>query len=270
MNSKQITSISFDFKKLENEIETILDFNYSSSYSEYAIGDWKTCMLWNKNGDINDGFSHEYSFGAKKTEYGEKTPYLNSVLEKLFNLNIVKSIRIFYAKNGIIIPHKDYLEFSKGFHRIHIPLQTDTDSFNSEGNEVYHMDIGEVWFLDGHNVHSGGSLSKKIRLHLVLDFSVDVELKDIFTNTNESHKTYQTNFIERMPFTNEDLDYILNLGNIINRYNFENIVSILAKVHFEKQVCSSEMFDWLIKLAMKSKNKALLDKANKMKKYYLG
>ncbi|GAL10893.1 hypothetical protein JCM19233_1878 [Vibrio astriarenae] len=46
----------------------------------------------------------------------------------------------------MILPHKDYLEFEKGFTRVHVVLDIDETCFNSENDTVYQMKAGEVWF----------------------------------------------------------------------------------------------------------------------------
>ncbi len=67
----------------------------------------------------------------------------------------------------MIFPHKDYLEFKKGFNRVRVVLYTDKNCLNSEKDTIYHMRAGEVWYVDGSNIHSAMSLSEKGKFTLI-------------------------------------------------------------------------------------------------------
>jgi hypothetical protein len=82
----------------------------------------------------------------------------NEVLELLARLS--------KSDNAIIVSHRDYMEFKKGFRRLHIPLRTNDRCMNSEAALVYHMNVGNIYFLDGREAHAGGSLASGERAYI--------------------------------------------------------------------------------------------------------
>ncbi len=270
MYSKILGSIEFNEERLNSEIDQINKFRFSSAYKNYSVGEWKTCLLWNKTGRSNDGISVEYSGSAQPTEFGEKLEYINSTINGIFNMKTCKSVRIFAARgNSLIIPHRDYLEFKDGFHRIHIPLQTDSHSFMSERDSVFAIRQGEIWFIDGNQVHSGGSFSNKLRLNLVFDFSTETSIVDIFKDQKIYNENLEIKLVQRPELSDEKLSSILNLSFIIDHNNIRDIIAILAKIHFFFNVSSELMYDWLIEICNRSNNQKLIKAALRFKEYFL-
>jgi hypothetical protein len=228
-------------------------------------------MLRNMAGSMSDGLSREYEGHARQTELGVQLPYINEIIDTTFQVDLIKSVRIFSASNGgFIRPHRDYLEFKEGFTRLHIPLKTDEKCFNSEEATVYHMRQGEIWMLDGRHAHSGGCFSEHKRLHLVLDFDPKVPLEDLFVNQVCYDPDAVTETIQRPPLKSKEMVAILALGEILSEVNFMDVAGLLGKIHFERDVSCAEMYDWLYVIAERSQNPALVQRAKEMKKYFLG
>lgn len=268
MKSHMIGSLALEKNLLNKELDIIQYFPASRSYQEYIIGAWWSCMIWNKTGDFRDDVSEEYSDSAKPTQLGSQLEYINSLLNHFFCMEKCKSVRIFAAKpNGFLIPHKDYLELDHGFKRIHVPLLTDEQCLTSEDDIVFNMREGEIWFLDGNEVHAAGCFSSNLkeRLHLVLDFEANLGFSDLLKES-VSHKFPAPNIKERPPLRQEYLDSLYGLSDIVNEENFSDIVSILAKVHFFHKTKASYVYDWLIDITKASGIPSLLNKAIEMRR----
>jgi hypothetical protein len=204
MQSHLIGRVEFDAPRINEELKIIDGFEMSPAYSEYAIGDWRTCMLVNQYGNKDDGLSKEFEGHGVPTEYGRQLPYILETMNRLFKTEFLKSARIFSARIGFIQPHKDYLEFKKGFTRIHLVLQTNYSAMNSEQRTVYRMRLGELWFLEGHATHSGGSFGDQKRLHLVMDFDADVPIENLFRSPSDYNPGLLPLLIRRRPIPKEE------------------------------------------------------------------
>ncbi len=243
MSSKLLGYMVLDVEAVASEIPHILNGHWTNAYEEYALGHWTSIMLWNRTGRAIDGFSQEYDGCARPTEVGRPLEYLNSRIEQTFAVRHIKSVRVFRAKSGgFIIPHVDYMEFKSGFHRLHVPLQTSPGCFNSERSFVYHMRRSEIWWLDGTLPHSGGCLSAGDRLHLVLDFDPSIDLSEIIVDPHARVPRSKPLMIERPDLTIEEAKALLNLYQVISPNNFADVVSMLAKVHFERRVAAEAMY----------------------------
>jgi hypothetical protein len=271
IHSYPIGRVRLDKERLNQDIATIETFQMNPAYSEYAKGEWTTCMLFNKSGDLNDGLSEEYDGSAIMTEYGSRVPYLCEMICDLFKIEHLKSARIFSAQNGFIIPHVDYLEFKRGFTRIHVVLRTNDHSLNSEGSTVYHMQEGEIWFLDGRVTHSGGSFANERRLHLVLDFNPEIPIKDLFRDPANHRPGLTPCIIKREPFGNSERNsLIVSLSGILSEINYDTVFEVVAKLHFNREMDCAETYDMMIDIARQSGKQQLLEKARSAKQYFLG
>lgn len=270
MNSMILGKINFVEESLEKEVKEILKLKFSQNYSDFSIGEWKTCILWNGTGFQEDSTLKEYKGKARPTELGKQLKYINYIIHNTFNHDCIRWVRIFLVRKGLIIPHKDYLELKEGFIRVHIPLQTDLTCLHSEGDQVYHMRKGEIWFLDGNQPHSACSLADTTRISLCIDFKCGIPFEEIFKDPKEFNPSIDPYIIER-PYIHKEYETALqSLSHIIREDNFDEILSILAKVHFFKQVNALSMYNWLIDITQKSGNNYLIEKALKMKSFFIG
>jgi len=265
VESKIIATVSFDKKRLEEELSIIANMDFSTAYSEYVCGVWATCMVRNYSGSSQDAVSTEYDGCAKVTENGEKLKYLHEIIEKLFKEEHIKSVRVLVSSdNGYILPHKDYLEFKKGFSRLQIPLYITGNSLNSEDKSVYSMRQGEVWFVGAKHVHAGGTLGDAKKINLLIDCDPNIDLCDLFNNPNDFCSDIKPQMVERPPLTREHLKAIKSLCYLIDEYNFKDILSMLGKIHFSYDVSASTLFDWLDSIGCETtdeKVKRLIKKA---------
>lgn len=261
-HSKNIGYINFCEKSLKKDISTISNFHFNTQYSEYFFGSWSSCPLWNKNGDSNDSMTYLYIGAAKETIYAEKIPYIKNLITTIFNLDLLKSARIFsMLNNSFSIPHRDFIEIEENYLRIHVPLQVGEKSYHSEENKVFKMKKGEIWFLNAADVHSAGYFSKKPRLHLVLDFEYKEKLKDVFKDKTFYIDNMQLTEILREKISKKYLNKLYSLSKVINDNTFFDVVQYLSKVHFTKDIPASQVFPWLYEIIQRSNHPHLLKKA---------
>lgn len=270
MHSHPIGRVEFDGPRLQEALRTIGGFQKSNAYSEYARGDWDTCMLLNQTGNKEDSLSAEFEGHGVPTEYGRKVPYLLEAINRLFKPESLKSARIFSARNGFIIPHRDYLEFEHGFTRIHLVLSTNDAAMNSEQGAVYRMRQGELWFLDGRVTHSGGCFSGETRLHLVMDFDPDIPVENLFRNPADYQPGLLPFLIRRPPMTKQEWNSLLSLGSILSELNYDAVFEIVAKLHFEWEIDCEVTYDYMLEIASRSGNGRLVERAKSARQYFLG
>ncbi len=271
MHSHPIGRVAFDADRLSKDLEAVEGFEMSGAYSEYAKGEWNTCMLLNQSGDKDDSLSAEYEGHAVPTEYGFRVPYLNEAIRGLFKVEHLKSARIFSARKGFIIPHRDYLEFKKGFTRIHVVLRTNDRAMNSEGRTVYRMREGEIWFLDGRYAHSGGSFADERRLHLVLDFDPEVAIKDLFKNPADYRPGLTPCLVKRRPFSEQERkSLVASLGSFLTSLNYDSVFEVVAKLHFDRVMDCAATYDVMLEIASCSGDPRLVERAEAEKDYFLG
>lgn len=265
MESFILGKIGFDLPKLQHDIAKLNTTKFSDSYSEFAYGEWETCVLWNSTGEKEEATIRTHKKAAVPTEIGQQLSYINFLIAHHFDPQYLRFARIFSASNnGLVIPHRDYLELHEPFQRIHIPLQTNLSCFNSEEDHVFHMAPGEVWYLDAAKTHSAACFSNIRRLHLVLDFDGISPIKKNFKATNKTE--FYPNIIPREKLPPDFLGILLNFSHIICEENFRHIVAILAGIHFKKEANAADMFHWLKIIAHHTKNTSLIAKAESVYK----
>jgi hypothetical protein len=207
--SRSIGRISFDEAQIAKDVQTILQFEFNTAYSDYARGNpgWQNCVLWNQSGLHTDTTFGLYDGAPQITVLGRQLPYLNDILTHTFNMDYLRWSRVFLVHRGLIIPHRDYLDLPDTSTRVYIPLQTDTTCMHSEQGYVYHMRKGEIWILDSTEPHAACCFSDTKRLSLCLDFIGDVPVDRLLRIPPRAD--IPPLFIKRAPFTGNDLDAIL-------------------------------------------------------------
>ena len=245
---------------MRSEIEAILALSMNPCAD--GVGSWKYCVLWQDD-----------SSNGKRPDpcLRRSLSYLDEVIERVFRTELLRRVWVFSAqRGGYIRPHRDWQGIEPVFTRLHIPIQTNNQCFNSENDLVYHMDVGEIWFVDGSRPHSGGCFSDSSRLHLALDFVPQTNLTDLFRNHEEYRPSMLPRAISRRPFTAAHLSSVYSLAAVATDLNLTMLLDLLGAVHFEKQVDCAAVYDWLIEIAHRTGNPALIRRAEKIRMAYLG
>lgn len=272
MKSFLLARLDLNISEIANTIRIIKSMEFDDAYQEYSLGTWKTKTLWNKTGSDAQSISMEYIGHARVTPSGEKLPYLNSLIENNFNIQHIKSVRIFHSANGgLIVPHRDYMEFKSGFKRFHLVLATDTTCLNSEENTVYHMQQGEFWFLEGRVTHSAASISSNGKYSLVIDFDPTIENSALFRQNNQFHFEGLTPTIieHRVKPSETLLTSLMSLSEMITPFNFSNVFHLLCKLHFEYAISGDEVYDLLGNISKNSNQPKVLELYKQVERCFL-
>src|SRR5580692_6936812 len=147
----------------------------SQNYSEYRFGTFITYILRSYQGTA-DGLFRGARGKAERSVLGASLRYIEDMVERTFATDRLQMMRAYLLQDALLLPHCDYVEFKKDaarMVRLHVPLVTNPRALHSEEDTVYHMRVGEVWYLDVTRVHSACNGANLPRVSLVLDFLLD-------------------------------------------------------------------------------------------------
>lgn len=120
--------IHFDRERLIKELETISEFPvFEEEYSEFSSGIWINNSLWNDDGNYKNTQYKNYNNPVQLTELGSKTGYVNSIINRYFDMENLKMVRTRNLLDGQVLPHRDFIELDskkEKYIRILIPLET--------------------------------------------------------------------------------------------------------------------------------------------------
>lgn len=270
---------TFDDANLREALVAIDAMPSNNAYSSYNLivdprkpGAWTQIVLGNWSGDATDGESMEYEGHFRWTEEGRKVPFVQDLIESRFRCEYLKSVRVFSADNAMIVSHRDYIEFRKGFRRLHIPLRTNNSCMNSESSLVYHMCVGSIYFLDGREAHAGGNLSSgESRIHLVLDFDPDVDISDLFIDPKRDLRPGSINQIARPILHDGDAEkFIDGFAVIISQETYPVMMLAANMLPFLYEFDTSAVYDIIVEAAMRAGKSDIENRARCDRKRFLG
>ena len=97
--------------------------------------------------------------------------YFKEFLEQLPFKNIISAILINLPAGKSIPRHIDTASFFKRHHRVHIPIVTNEKCLFTVGDEIRHLEQGEIWEIDNDNCyHSVINNGATDRIHLLIDY----------------------------------------------------------------------------------------------------
>lgn len=269
MTTRILGVLQLDEKRLTDDLATLAKAKFSSAYSDFACGRWELCMVRNRLGAQEDETTVIHHLRAVPTPLGRSLLYLNELLEDHFDTQSMRYARIMrIADHACIIPHRDYLELGSQLVRVHLVLDTNERAANTEEDRIFHMRAGEIWFLDASRPHSAGCFSTTPRLHLVVDIEGACVPEEIVRNVGSPSAT-SAMVDTRKEWTNEALEGILGLSEIISEANYREIVAILAKIHFFYKVDCQDMYRWLKEICLRRGDPALIQKTDALERFYL-
>jgi putative nonproteinogenic amino acid hydroxylase len=244
MNSRILTTLPIDDALLARDLEEIARFPIREEYSEYSFGAWRSFVLANGSGDHEDMRFRTFPGACSFTQLGERVPYLRELITRHFRPDGLKWVRLFTVQDGLLVSHRDFIEFNHSFWRVHVPLKTDLTCLHSEENDVFHMRRGEVWFLDATTIHSACSLSGFQRVSLCLDFEADaLPLEQVLRPG--ALPPADPFMISRPPLDARQHEALRGLRGLADKANFRQLIRLLGAVHFYRQAHAGAMFDWL-------------------------
>lgn len=273
IHSRVIGRVSLDESRLADDISTLLQFPFNSGYSDYARGNpgWRNCVLMNHTGDPGDIAFGGHDGPALATPLLDQLPYLRELLTTTWNMDHLLWARIFMCEDGMLIPHRDYLDLPEDeFTRVHIPIQLGSSSLHSEEAMVFRMRKGEVWFIDGTVNHAAYSYDGQPRIYLTADLRSGVDFADLFADPALAADDVRPDIVELPPLPS-DFDVTLEgMSKVLGHDTIDEIVGVLSKVHFNHQAQCGDIYEWLIDVADRSGDDTLVAAAKAKRKFFLG
>jgi hypothetical protein len=213
---------------------------------------------------------------AAFTQFGNQLPYLRELITTVVDLDRLNFVRLAKVRNSVIIPHRDLLELGdlpddiRNAHRVHIPLVTNEDCFFNEGNTVFRMRKGEIWFLDASEIHSVAVLSTEERVHLMLDFVNVPSAKPLITIEGRSADAGipEDRTVERPPLTDAARASLLRLADVMTMETVNEIFSIVIKKHYRYDGGEDFVWNTMIDIARASADKATLRHVEDLHRYF--
>jgi L-proline cis-4-hydroxylase len=279
MRTHYVATTSLDELRLAKDLAQSNSFLWSEAYSDYVFGGaWKSCMLWARGGNVGSGIVTNYDHDQPSafTRYGDQLPYLRELITTVADLDRLNFVRLAMVSNSVIIPHRDLLELSelpdsaRNAHRMHIPLATNDDCFFTEGNTVFRMKKGEVWFLDASQIHSVAVLSNEPRVHLMFDFVNVPSARPLITmeSKNKGIGIPDDRTVKRPSLTEAGHLNLLRLADVLTMDTFNEIFSIVIKNHFRYDGGGDFVWNTMIAIARASANPEALAHAEELRRHY--
>ncbi len=242
-------------------------------YDEFGQGYWKNLSIYNASGRADDS-QYRKSDECFRTEYAAKCPEIRRLVEDNFKFKNLKMVRARSLVDGMVIPHRDFVELEKTitYFRVFVALETNNESFHSDEFGVFQMKAGEVWFLDAGINHAAVNFGGSSRMFLCLDFMLQGKLNtnNIFEECVSTTSYRKSFYVDRKPLGECEIDNIINsTAGILNRYTFKDIVFALSKYHFLYDIPVACCYDWIIASAELIGDKEIIRKAKSMQKYLI-
>lgn len=272
LHSRIIGRVTLDDQRLAADIATMSGFEFNAGYSDYARGNpgWRNCVLANETGDPADQVFGGHNGDAVPTPLLEQLPYVSELLAATFDPDHLVWARIFMCENGMLIPHRDYLDLPEDeFTRVHIPLQIGDASLHSELDTVFRMRRGEVWFIDGTVNHAAYSYDGRPRIYLSCDFRSGVPFEQLFRD--EATAVSDVPDIVELPELPADFDAtIAALAPLLRSDTIDELLGVLSTVHFRHAAPCGAVYDWLNRAALESGDDELVAAARAKQSFFLG
>ncbi|MCG6313288.1 aspartyl/asparaginyl beta-hydroxylase domain-containing protein [Vibrio vulnificus] len=211
-----------DILGIKQEINSIEDYvDWTTNYSPYQNGKWKTISLFNQSGISTDTTIRDGE--VKLTDLSCRLPKTTKIIEQL-NLDII-SVRIAQiGPNGFLWEHVDYKELDdKKKHRLHIPIVTHEDARMCFTNYSICMTYGKIWKLNPttpHGIYNGSDIN---RIHIIIDCYENSYLDNICFNKLEKHE------IKKLP-QNDITNYINKATRLASLGFYKPAESLILKL----------------------------------------
>lgn len=279
MHTHYVTTTTLDQERLAEDLRHSESLVWSEAYSDYLFGGaWKSCMIFARGGDSGDGVvtNYDHDRPADFTPYADALPYLRELVTEVADTERLNFVRLAKVSNSVVIPHRDLLELgdipdsTRNAHRMHIPLATNDDSFFTEGNTVFRMRQGEVWFLDASQIHSVAVLSPQNRVHLMFDF-VDApsDRPLVLAAGGEADGGIpEDHLVHRPPLAAEDREDLMRLADVLTMDTFSEVFSIVIKKHYRYDGGDHFVWDTMVAIARASGDDETRAHAEELRRYY--
>lgn len=273
LHARALGRVDLDAERLARDIESIVQLPLNGGYSEYSRGNpgWNNVVLMNETGDPTDQVFGGHGGLPQPTPHLMVLPYVREVLESTFALEHLLWARLFICENGMLIPHRDYLDLPEDeFTRVHLALTVGPHSFHSENEVVFRMRQGEIWFIDGTVNHAASSYGDGQRVYLSCDFRPDVAFSSLVPDHFDVHGELVPDIVVRPELPDDFDDQLKSLVSLTDEHNIDELIGLLSRVHFAHQTSCGQVYDWIDFAAQAVGNNALSVAALERRQYFLG
>ncbi|QUQ67495.1 aspartyl/asparaginyl beta-hydroxylase domain-containing protein [Kutzneria sp. CA-103260] len=267
--TRMLSTYTVDTEALARDLATMESFPYTNTYGEFACGHWRSCAAWNGSGDGLHTSLDAYDGPAVLTDLGKQLPYVEELVNRLFDVSLLRFGRIARLTPGsVLVPHRDYLELESDLIRIHLPLETDDSCLNSHENVIYHMNLGEIWFLDATKPHSAFSGWDRDRVHLVLDFKAD-SIGKILADDPAVTGIPADRTVSRPPMTPAESEAYVAAGALMTHVTHREFLKIAITALFTRDIEPTDVFSLFEAAAERSGDPDVLKAIEPMRAYFL-
>ena len=255
-----------------DDVAQVQAFPTREEYDEYSSGLWQSCSLWNASGDAEDALYRDFSGPLLQTEYGRMLPAIDELLGETFSFDHLKMVRTRNLVDGIVIPHRDFLEIPEGrsrCFRVLMCLEDNPQAFHSDEDGVFRMRAGEVWYLDASLTHAAANFSTDSRVALCLDyiFPGSFEPADVFVDPSRRDTDLAPTVPHRDPVPAAFDAALDGLSHVLTHETFREVAFLLAKLHFRFDVAVDACYDWLLAIASRTGDPELVEKTRLLRRY---
>lgn len=266
---RNLDTSSYDLKK---DVQFLNELRKQpEEYDEFGQGYWKNISLMNSTGNVDDS-QYKNTDTCLPTAHLNHCAVLKALIEDNFAADNLKMVRARNLVDGMVIPHKDFVELDSEYHyfRVFLPLEENRDSYHSDEAGVFQMRPGEVWFLDAAIDHAAVNFSNKSRMFLCLDYIFSGEFRDVdvFARNARALDVNRNYLIQRSPLGEDEKNQVVvSAAAMLTKVTFKDILFALSKYHFSYDIPVSECYDWLIRAAERTKDNVIIEKAKRLKTY---
>jgi hypothetical protein len=259
--------VSIEIKKL-NSLTKLPE-----EYDEFGQGYWKNISLFNASGDACDSHFRN-ARNCLQTQHAKTSPEIVRLINENFKLENLKMVRARSLIDGMVIPHRDFVELDKSidYFRIFVALEDNQHAFHSDELGVFQMRAGEVWFLDAGINHAAINFGTKSRMFLCLDFMLEGECNpNKFLADHVLTARYRKSFyVARQTLQDEHRTKIIHsTAGLLNRHTFKDLVFALAKLPFIYNVPVASCYEWIISAADITQDQEIINKAKSLRRYLI-
>ena len=273
LHARVLGRVDLDHARLDADLAAIQNLPLNSGYSDYSRGNpgWRNCVLANHSGDANDHVFEGHNQRAVATEHLAGLPYIAELLDTVFNRDHVLWARLFICHDGMLIPHRDYLDLPEDeFTRVHLALRRGPRSLHSEHDKVFRMREGEIWFVDGTVDHAASSFDGVPRTYLTCDFPAGIAFDELVPDPNIHGRRDVPDFVTRAPLPDDFHDQLRGLAQLTDTTGVDDAIALLSRVHLMYDVDCGQVYDWLADAAAEVGNTAVATVARERRRYFLG
>jgi Aspartyl/Asparaginyl beta-hydroxylase len=159
-------------------ISLIADLRKTITEPDWFAYDYRKSMFPSSTNDIYDSIlirhSSEYSTKTIRNMplYEKYATVINPILDFIRQFYRVDDYVAFLSRlgpEGVIATHRDSGEFLERVHRLHIPIQTNSDCFYLVENNTVHMKVGTLYEIDNQREHGVVNQGTSDRIQLVVN-----------------------------------------------------------------------------------------------------